>query len=103
MPIVLGEQEAVRATAFSECMAAWQLIQSADWKYVRHLAQAPDALPVESLYHIKDDPDELHDRSEDPACVGVLAELRQTRDRLLDATPPAQLGWASFGAMDDSR
>jgi choline-sulfatase len=97
LPIVRGEQTRVRDTAFSECANLWELIQSDDWKYVRYLAGPQGEPPRELLFNVRNDPDELLDRSGDGDCRSVLAELRAARETLMDMTPPAQLGWAPFG------
>ncbi len=100
LPVVRGEATSVRDAAFAECNGQWQLLQSAGWKYIRYLGglggQPP---PREELYDLARDPGEQHDRAADPVCRDVLAELREARVRLLDATPPAQLGWAPFAAQ----
>lgn len=102
MPIVRGESTGIRNYAFSECDGDWQLVQSARWKYVRYLNRQLDGCPREELYDLADDPCELKNRVDDPSCRQTLLSLRAERDRILDATPPAQLGWAPLPQPQDS-
>jgi choline-sulfatase len=96
MPIVRGEADTIRRYAFSECMGVWQMVQTEDWKYVRYLNQSPEASAGEELYHLAADPGEQQDLSAEVAHAAILAELREQRDRILDASPPAQTGWAPY-------
>jgi choline-sulfatase len=97
MPIVRGEAESIRETAFSECHDLWHMIQSSDWKYIRYLTRPGGEPASELLFSCRNDPDEQTNRAADPACRGVLDSLREARERVLDMTPPAQLGWAPYG------
>jgi arylsulfatase A-like enzyme len=97
LPIVRGEAGSVRELAFSECNNLWQLLQSAEWKYIRYLTSANGEPGRELLFQIRADPGEQSDRAGDPACQAVMESFRRARERLLEMTPPAQLGWAAFG------
>ena len=100
LPIVRGERSSVRDCAFSECNNQWQMLQSGEWKYIR-FAATPAGDPVrEKLFDCRNDPDELRDRAGDPACRSVIEAFRTERERLIDLTPPAQLGWAPFGQQN---
>jgi len=47
------------------------MCRTRDWKYVRRLYE-PD-----ELYDLRTDPREVENRIDDPACAGVLAELKE--------------------------
>ena len=47
------------------------MCRTRDWKYVRRLYEADE------LYDLRRDPTELDNRIADPACAGILAELRE--------------------------
>lgn len=100
LPIVRGETNAVCDMAFSECHNVWQLLQSERWKYIRFRDTAMSPGPPERLFDLWEEPDELHNLAEDPSCAGILAEFRERRVALNDATPPAQLQWAPYGSED---
>ena len=99
MPIVRGEAEGIRDVAFSECMGIWQMVQTERWKYIRYLNQTPDGDIGERLHDLSSDPCELENRIAEPACSAILGQLREQLRRLVDATPPAQTGWAPFMAQ----
>ncbi len=97
LPVVRGEQTAVRDFAFSECAGNWQMIQTRQWKYIRHLNHSLDGVGREELYNLGNDPDELENVVAAPELGKILAEMRTRRERVMDATPPAQTRWAAFG------
>lgn len=99
MPLVRGEAESIRDVAFSECNGLWQLLQSDRWKYIRSLSQTPGGDFSEALYDLRDDPGEQRNRIGDSACAGLRANFRERLSKLLDATQPAQTGWAPFLAQ----
>ena len=47
------------------------MCRTQDYKYVRRLYE------TDELYDLKNDPGELHNRIDDPACADILAELRE--------------------------
>jgi arylsulfatase len=96
MPIVRGDARNVRDMAFSECNNLWRMLQSAEWKYIRYLATPQGAPAREWLYNLKADPGEQTNRADDPSCGEVLGRFRDCMERLMDMTPPAQLGWAAY-------
>lgn len=59
--------------SMDDCSLA--VVQTADWKYV-HFAALP---PL--LFDLRQDPEEMVNRADDPACAGVLLEMTQ---RMLD-------------------
>ena len=95
MPIVRGETDRVRDFSFSECNGQWQMVQDAEWKYVRHLAYDRPGAVLEELYHLADDPNELVNLAPAPAeAASRAAALRAYREFVMDTTPPAQTRWA---------
>lgn len=48
-----------------------RMVKRGQWKFIHMATQAP------MLFDLSSDPDELDDRSADPACAGILAELAQ--------------------------
>lgn len=46
------------------------------------------------------DPGEQVNVIKDLACAEVLAEFRERRTRIIDATPPGQTRWAPYFAHD---
>ncbi len=98
MPIIRGEAGHIRDIAFSECNGAWQLLQSAQWKYIRYLSARVDEPRREELFDLHADPEEQHNLANQPHVQAVLGQMREARTAILDATPPAQTRWAPFGA-----
>jgi choline-sulfatase len=97
LPIVAGTAQSVRDYAFSECMNVWELVATEEWKYVRYAAGRKGERAREELYNVGEDPKEQIDLAGDGACRSALQALRHARADVLDATPPAQLGWAPYG------
>jgi arylsulfatase A-like enzyme len=62
-------------------------VRTADWKYIHypHGDGQPDRHRAE-LYNLKDDPQEVKNRIDDPAAAGKLKELRAELERLQRAT-----------------
>jgi len=58
-------------------------IRTDEWKYVHypHGDGGPDRHKAE-LYNLREDPGELHNRIDDPACADMLAALRDELERL---------------------
>jgi choline-sulfatase len=96
MPILRGQTESIRDYVFSECAGNWQMVQNRQWKYIRHLNRSPEADFREELYNLENDPQERRNVIGESAWRAVLDELRAPRIQLMDATPPAQTGWASY-------
>jgi choline-sulfatase len=94
LKIVEGKAERVRDFAFAECDAAWQMVRSDRYKYVRycHYKQADQV--EEQLFDLETDPDETVNRIADPHLADVARQLRRQRELVMDMTPPAQLRWA---------
>jgi arylsulfatase A-like enzyme len=127
MPLVRGEAERLHEAIFAETTyhAAYQphrAVRTERWKYIRRFDEYPhpvlancddskskdllveagwgdEVVPQEQLYDLVLDPEEGNNRSGDPACGEVLAEMRgrldawmrETDDPLLDgpiAPPP---------------
>lgn len=65
-------------------------VRTARWKYVRYPAGdgGPDRHQAE-LFEVAVDPEEAHNRIDDPACAGVIQDLRRELDRLLAETGAA--------------
>ncbi len=59
-------------------------VRTADWKYIRypHGDNGPDRHKAE-LYHVFNDPLEIHNLVDDPRAANKLAELKKEYDRLL--------------------
>lgn len=59
-------------------------VRTADWKYIRypHGDSGPDRHKAE-LYHVFNDPLEIHNLVDDPRAANKLAELKKEYDRLL--------------------
>jgi arylsulfatase A-like enzyme len=79
-PLLRGERPGWRTDWFYE--HTWnaegriepsEAVRSEEWKYIRFYAQKP---MVEQLFNLKADPDEMNDRSADPACAAVLEAMR---------------------------
>jgi choline-sulfatase len=102
MPIVRGEADSIRDYAFSECNGVWQMVQDAEWKYVRHVSYDQPGRAPEELYNLVDDPDELTNRIADPRAQDALGALRAYREYVMDTTPPAQTRWAPLPPEGDS-
>ena len=94
MPIVRNETDTVREVCFSEFHGEWQMIQSADHKYIRRLNSDDPDVPHEELYDLAADPENLNDLSGDPSMASILQWHRNRRDHILDTTPAAQTRWA---------
>lgn len=94
LPLVDGSAAALRDFTFSESVGQWSMIRSSRYAYVRyHGAPDPD-VPDERLYDRQADPDELEDRSADPALRGELDWHRRRLLWVLERHPAAQLQWA---------
>lgn len=59
-----------------------QAVRTANWKYVRY----PDIDDVAELYDLTRDPQEMHNRIDDPGAKNQLAKMRTELERLLEAT-----------------
>ena len=87
MPVVFGTGHVSRQAVFSELdygyiatgqklglaptKSVGRMVRTADWKYVHF-----DTLPCQ-LFDLKNDPDELHDLGQDPACAHVRSEMKE--------------------------
>ena len=100
MPIIRGDADKIRTYAFSECDGIWQMVQSDRWKYIRYLNQTPDGMIREELYDLLEDPQEQENLINDQGYTRICAELREASVRIIDATPPAQTGWAPYLAQE---
>ena len=94
LPILQGRAESVRDFAFSECNGRWQMIQTRQWKYIRHLEYDAPGARREQLYDRQADPQEQVNLAAAAAPQGVLEQCRRQCDFVVDRTPPAQLRWA---------
>ncbi|HYE83760.1 MAG TPA: sulfatase-like hydrolase/transferase [Clostridia bacterium] len=123
LPVVKGEADSIRDYTFTETdfteerhqdsnieetikkrgdgrSNAWQMIQTAGYKYIKYLGYTEPGNYHEELYDLGKDPDELHNAAADPRYAEVV---RLSRDRLMyimDHYPPAQKVWAKVNAAD---
>ena len=100
MPIIRGDVKKIRTYAFSECNGVWQMVQTDRWKYICYLNQTLDGMIREELYDLLEDPQEQENLINDQGCARICAKLREERVRIVDATPPAQTGWAPYLAQE---
>ena len=94
LPILRGEKDSVREYSFSESGREWQMLETADWKYVFRPAASTADEWKEELYHKKSDPAEQKNLMEDPSAEPVLDWFRRRRIYEIDHTLPIQTVWA---------
>ena len=92
LPILRGSEVDWRDEAFSEYCSdeEWsppggcyqRMIRTGEWKLVYYHGDRPQ------LFNLNEDPEELANRADDPACRGVMQELR---DRLLKDWDPEKV------------
>lgn len=102
MPMVRGETPRIREFAFAEA-SSWQAVQSDRWKYVRYLPKTLAEKAKEELYDVREDPQDLHDRSGEPGCREALDRCRAQREQVMDWTPPCPTWWAPTMAQKQDR
>ncbi len=96
LPVVQGKIDRIRDYSFSECRGEWQMIQSDQYKYIRHLKRTdPDEL-IEELYDIKADRHETKNRIKDTGYSEALQCCRRRVEFIMDTTPPAQTSWVEL-------
>ena len=94
LPIVKGEQAAIRDYTFTEYGKQWQMLETEEWKYVVWLqSDSPDA-HREELYHKPTDREELHNLSGETEQMERLQWFRNRRMYELDHTQAVQTTWA---------
>lgn len=93
MPIVKGETDRIRDFAFCEYQNDWSMLHSDRYSYVRYPTDDPDA-PREFLFHLKSDPNECRNLSQNPDYADTLAWHRNRLIHLMETHPPAQTSWA---------
>ncbi len=101
-PLLGGnEPQPVRSSALTENRLRKALV-SGPWRLVANLPDEQD-----ELYHIDEDPWELHNRIEDPSCREILSQLRrQLIHRLAEAARPVTAfrgGWHQHQYDADGR
>ncbi len=96
LPLALGTAGGHPGYAISECHSHGNptgsyLIRKGDWKYIYFSWYEP------LLFHMKDDPGELHNRAADPAAAPVLRELHGILTSVLD---PSAVTLRAFEEQD---
>lgn len=83
-PLVEGEKNSVREDAYFEHtyvhhdnIRSSEAVRSDEWKYIRYFKQEP---VYEELFHLADDPEELHDLAGDAKHASTLKRLRARCD-----------------------
>jgi choline-sulfatase len=99
LPVVRGEADRVRDFAFSEGRNGWQMIQTDRWRYIRRPAADPHSRD-ELLFNLDHDPRELHNLAQEDKYADVLETMRMHVEYVMMHTPPAQLQWAPYEAME---
>lgn len=94
LPIIKGEKVRIRDYTFTECKNIWQMIQTDNYKYVKHLGYKEPENIIEELYDLLKDPDELVNVADDEENSDILNWCRQRLMYVLDNSPPAQTTWA---------
>ena len=83
LPVIAGKDNRPRA-AHSE-FPNMKMIRTREWKLVHYLHA-----PYGELYNLKEDPGELDNRWDDPACAGARSEMQgRLADWLVDTEDPA--------------
>ncbi|TVY10990.1 sulfatase family protein [Paenibacillus cremeus] len=95
-------EQTIRESAFTE-NAYRKALATRSWRYVANLHPEQK----DELYSLDDDPWELNNRIDDPACAGIASELlRQLLDRTVKARKPINTingGWHAHAYDRDGR
>ena len=73
---------------------AWQCIVDERYKYIKYLGYEYGKCPIEELYDLKNDPDELYNIADKEDIKNIIEESRYRLMYTLDKYPPAQKTWA---------
>ena len=66
-----------RRMIFQNNIRSSEAVRTADWKYIRYFRQEP---VYEELFHLTEDPEELHNVAGDAAHAATLKRLRDRCD-----------------------
>lgn len=76
LPLIRGEEGARREVVIFDEYGPVRMIRTQRWKYVHRCPYGPN-----ELYELERDPGETQNRIDDPACDGVVMELRERLER----------------------
>lgn len=96
LPVLRGETGEHRPFIFAESYNYWEMIESRDFKYVRHLPGSNCTPSMDFLYDLRVDPNEEANIAGRPEFTDILAEARERRLLIHENFPPCQTRWTVY-------